>query len=103
MGIEREDAYDEFISPLMNEIIQLCQKYKIPMVATFELDVPEDGAANDPLMCTTILADEEKVGPIRSERLKEAAKNLRPDSPIVLTTIIMNAPDGSKKIIVGGN
>jgi hypothetical protein len=47
-----EDAYDEHISPLMAQIIELCKTHKIPMVAQFLLDDDEDG---DPLRCTTSL------------------------------------------------
>lgn len=47
-----EKVYDEKISPLMKQIIEICNKHKIPMVASFTFEnCPERG----PGKCTTLL------------------------------------------------
>jgi hypothetical protein len=53
MSGPKETVYDESISPLMTEIVGLCQKHGINMAATFVLDYCEDTEA--PLLCTTVL------------------------------------------------
>lgn len=45
----KEDIYDEQISPLMHQIITICQKHEIPMVMSFH--IPND--LDDDLSCTT--------------------------------------------------
>lgn len=51
-----EEVYDERIAPLMSEIIAICQEHKMPMVATFQYAVLDDGSETPgPNWCTTIL------------------------------------------------
>jgi hypothetical protein len=50
----KEQTYDAEISPLMAQIIAICQKNKISMYATFDTPNDEDGSVT----CTTCLADE---------------------------------------------
>lgn len=67
----REAAYDEFISPLMTQIIALCKEHQIPMVAQFQLD-DKEGEEDNPLYCTTsILNDAWKP----ADRMKELARH----------------------------
>ena len=44
----REQVYDAEIAPLVGQIIGLCKRHKIPMIANFNLDHDGDG-----LQCTT--------------------------------------------------
>lgn len=45
----KEEAYDKHISPLMNEIIEVCKQHKINTFAMFSIPTEED----DALACTT--------------------------------------------------
>jgi len=49
--MDREDVHDENISPLMDQIIEICQKHEIPMVASFHIPTDE----HPDLSCTTAL------------------------------------------------
>lgn len=51
----KEQAYDEFISPLMGEIIAHCREHKIPLIANFRIHNDDDPN----LVCTTALLREE--------------------------------------------
>lgn len=48
----KEDAYDQFIAPLMEDIIEACKEHKIAMLCDFEL-------GDDGLKCTSSLLDDE--------------------------------------------
>ena len=48
----KEDIYDEQISPLVQQLIDICQAHEIPMIASFTYEnSPERG----PGRCTTLL------------------------------------------------
>lgn len=49
----KETIYDEQISPLMTQIIAICQQHGIAMLADFDISHPE----NDGLNCTTLIPD----------------------------------------------
>lgn len=53
--MNREEAYDKHISPLMTQIIALCKEHDIPMLASFQYndDRAEEGATT--ALCTTAL------------------------------------------------
>ena len=42
----KEQAHDRLISPLITEIIEICQKYKIQMIASFDITSEEEEQAN---------------------------------------------------------
>ena len=63
--LNKEQVYDEQISPLMNQVIAICQERGISMLATFALPVP----GNEGLACTTALADETGQQPPMHRRL----------------------------------
>lgn len=72
-----EDVYDEQIAPLMTRIIAICKEHKMPMVATFQYQVIDDGAVDpDPHWCTTVLqwADRGLAG-----KAKDAANAVNPN------------------------
>lgn len=95
MSNEREKIYDEHIAPLMTQIIGVCKKHGIPMVASFELDLDEDAAEDDPLMCTSILVDRRS----KSRKLIAAAKLLNPFVHAV-TEVRAENPDGTATITI---
>ena len=55
----KEQVYDDQISPLMSQIIAICQKHGIAMIASFAIPTPED----DGLQCTSMLPDETGENP----------------------------------------
>ena len=50
----KEQVYDAEIAPLMGQIIEICKRSGIAMLATFSLQIAEYAD----LCCTTVLADE---------------------------------------------
>ncbi len=52
--MNKEQAYDEKLNPLMAQIIAICQEHGIAMVASFAIPTEED---ND-LRCTSCIPDE---------------------------------------------
>lgn len=52
---EWEAVYDAEISPLMNKIIEVCNRVGMPMLACYQLDRKEDGPWHKTLMCTTAI------------------------------------------------
>lgn len=69
-----EAIYDEKISPLMTQIIQICQAHQMPMLCTFAYENCEDNGIGQ---CTTVLNDfEGRAVP----QLTAAMKQLRSPS-----------------------
>ncbi len=95
--MNKEEIYDDQISPLMTQIIAICREHGIAMLASYSIPNGED----DGLCCTTHLADEN--GEIY-ERFAKANGIIRQGhgarSPLMLTT---EHADGSKTLtaIVG--
>lgn len=52
-GQTKEEVYDAEVYPLMAQIIAICKRNKIAMLASFTLDL------NESLQCTTALLDDE--------------------------------------------
>jgi len=50
-----ENIYDEDVAPLMTRIIEICQKHKIPMFASFLLEPETD------MYCTTHLPGDDRL------------------------------------------
>ena len=83
----QEEIYDEKISPLMQQIIEVCKEHKIPMVASFACpnDEPEIG---DSLRCTTALFGDNFIG--KQDGFKEAFRILK-RQPECLAITVMSA------------
>jgi hypothetical protein len=64
---DKEQVYDEKISPLMTEIIKICKENDIKMVADFYLREPTE--SEDEFHCTTAL-----IMDCESERLKDLVR-----------------------------
>lgn len=84
----KEQIYDEQISPLMQQIIAICNEHKIANVCTFSLDI-ESG-----LLATTCNTSDEVEPP---DEFRECVKLLFPQrrSPLMVT---VDHGDGSKTI-----
>ena len=52
--MNKEPLYDEYIAPLMAQIIAICKREGIPMAATFQLTDDEDA----PLYCSSSIPSE---------------------------------------------
>lgn len=65
---DKEQIYDDKISPLMTEIIKICKENDIKMVADFYLREPTEEETE--FHCTTALNANENT----SERLKDLAR-----------------------------
>ena len=59
--MDKEEVYDEKISFLMLEIIEICEEYQIPMLMSFSIPTEED----PDLECTTAMLHEEWDPPSR--------------------------------------
>lgn len=79
----KEEFYDEKISPLMAQIIDLVKEANINMAATFALDPNEDGEV---LFCSTVLpldeADEDGM-----KRIRECSAVMYPKPTFMAFTI----------------
>lgn len=76
--MNKEQIYDEKISPLMEQIIAVCREHKIAMLAHFAIPAEAD----DTLSCTTHLPDESGSLP---EPIRSAVRIIKP-RPMMLTT-----------------
>ncbi len=91
--MNKEQIYDEQISPLMTDIIAVCKKHKIAFVASFAIPNDED---ND-LRCTTALFESRDKSTEDVEDFRKACSILRGErqSPMMMT---VDHGDGSKTV-----
>lgn len=54
MEPNKEQVYDEQIHPLMAQILDICGKHGIAMIASFSIPTPEE----DDLCCTSMMPNE---------------------------------------------
>lgn len=90
MSIENfdlENIYDEMISPLMSQIVEICKENKMPMVASFAFrKTDEDGLGT----CTTVLnANENRIIP----EFTESVRIIQKKSAFIAMTIIKGLRD----------
>lgn len=84
-----EAVYDERISPLVGQIIEICQEYHIPLVATFELGVNDENG--ETLNCSTVIELEHAIEP----KMKVLSDTIYPpEKPLSMVTV----RDGAGKI-----
>ncbi len=87
---DKESVYDEEIAPLMQQIIEICKREELPMVAQFYLKEKREN--NDkPMYCSTVilLAKEDMKSEVH-EQLKYISEVMRhgpKGKPFVVTTI----------------
>lgn len=91
----REDIYDNEISPLMKQVLTICEHAGIPLVASFRID---DGAeGEEPLFCTSILPDNGNDG--GAEHMRAVARAARPSVPhfaAFTITSVVPSPEGAR-------
>lgn len=88
--MNKDQAYDAKIDPLMTQIIAICREHGIAMFASFALPTPED----EGLFCTTHLAD--GAGEILEE-FADCFAIIRPKARGVAMVTTQHA-DGTKTI-----
>ena len=88
--MNKEQAYDEIVSPLMTQIIETCKEHGIAMVASFAIPTEEDSG----LCCTTCLPDENGDN---AHGHKEAFRILRNDRPAM--NMRVDHGDGSTTMV----
>jgi hypothetical protein len=89
---DKENVYDEQISPLMTKIISICKEHRIPMCAIFQYS--DDEGENGPGHCTTALVFEG----VAKDKIVQVAKAIRPQRPVCIAETHITNPDGSKTI-----
>ncbi len=87
--MSKEEIYDSQIEPLMAQILAICKKHKISLIADFGLD--------DDLHCTSALL-EDYYSP--SDKQIRALNILKTDETFAMSEIIETLPDGTKKISI---
>ena len=85
MICDNEAVYDERISPLMAQIVDICREHAIPMAAVFEYD--------EEAFCTTTLPH-----PDQSEHMKAVNRLLSRHIPTPPLTLRIQHGDGSQTI-----
>jgi hypothetical protein len=87
----REEIYDNEINPLMAKIIGICKEHDIPLVAAFQINDDRSPEPDGVMLCRTVLTYGENV----SERLHQAARELKPKHPTFMAfTISTRPPEG---------
>lgn len=86
---DKEAIYDEKISPLMKEIIELCKKYEMPLVAQFQIANTED---KGPFFCTTTLPFD------GCDQIQQLVEMVRPKQPVVLAETTYTTPEGATHV-----
>jgi hypothetical protein len=79
--MNKEQIYDEQISPLMSQIIEVCRENKIAFLASFSIPTDED----DGLRCTSAILEKDFEPP---EKLMRAWQEIKPArrSMLMMTT-----------------
>ena len=87
--MNKEEIYDEQISPLIAQILAICKEHKVPMVAQF--GIPTDG---DPDLCCTsaLLTDEYEPHP----HMLEAFGVLKPGGTVAPMNLVTEDAAGNK-------
>ena len=81
---DKERIYDEQISPLMAQIIEICRDNCINMASSFSLDFDEE--AEETLFCSTVLPVDES-DETGMERIEELRKVIQQRPQVMAFTI----------------
>lgn len=79
-----ESVYDNEISPLMSQIIEICNRHKMPMLATFMYQHLH-GESEDDSYCTTFLGGENDWKPARISKAFQIIRSERAFSAFTVT------------------
>ena len=77
---DKEDVYDNEIAPLMKQIIEICKREELPMVAQFYLKQqhPDADVENGAMFCTTtIIPPKDKIFEEHHRHLSFVAEAMR--------------------------
>ena len=86
----REDIYDNEVSPLMKQVLEICKRAEIPLVASFRIDDGTEG--DEPLFCTSILPDD------TSEHMQALARLAEPPrAHFAAFTITTSTPSAARR------
>lgn len=88
--MSKENVYDEQISPLVHQIIEICKEHNIALLLSAQLQDEDD----ETLYCTSILPGDDDVP---DERFVQALNIIRPPSRSVMHMITTYA-DGSQTL-----
>ena len=86
----KENVYDEQISPLVHQIINICKEHNIALLLSAQLQDEDD----ETLYCTTILPGNDDVS---DEKFVQALNIIRPPSRSVMHMTTTHA-DGSQTL-----
>lgn len=89
--MNKEQVYDAEIEPLMAQILAVCKREKIAMVAQFAIPTEED----PDLLCTSCLTTDEFDPP---QAMREAMKILYRREPQVVALTITTGPAPQRAI-----
>lgn len=85
--MSKESVYDAEIAPLMTQILEICKREKIALIADFGL--------NEDLHCTSALLEDEFYP---SDNQLRSFHLLKPQPAVAMAETTQIMPDGSKKI-----
>jgi len=88
--MSKENVYDEQISPLVHQIIEICKEHNIALLLSAQLQDEDD----ETLYCTSILPGDEDVS---DERFVQALNIIRPPSRSMMHMTTTHA-DGSQTL-----
>lgn len=96
---DKESVYDVEISPLMSQIIAICKREQIPVVASFQYC---NGGDDGPGTCSTVILSERGAAhwPHASEKIIRLGRAHQPERPVCLAETIVTNPDGSRNITI---
>lgn len=92
--MNKEQAYDDKINPLMAQIIEICHEHKIAMVASFAIPTEDDAD----LFCSTSTVDENEEYPFHLKDMKQAVDNARRGGSGPMLMMTVEKEDGTKEI-----
>ena len=91
MSAPKEPFYDERISPLMKQVIELCKEARVNFAAQFSLGYDEE--TDSTLFCTTVVHDVDPADEKGVERMQELRRVMFPPEPRLLAfTIVSKGP-----------
>jgi hypothetical protein len=80
--VNKEQIYDEQISPLMAKIIEVCKANKIAFLASFSIPTEQD----EDLRCTSAMLDKDMEPPAEFMRAWQEIKPRASRNPLMLRT-----------------
>ncbi len=92
--MDKEQIYDEQISPLMTDIIAVCKKHKIAFIASFAIPSDDD----QDLRCTSALFKSREESTEDVEDIRKAYALLRNGRQSSMMMMTVDHGDGTKTV-----